>query len=318
MVARGLCVAATLSLLVASAAAAAESPLPGGRAVVATASVTPTTHLFGDAIVARVDVVFDPAEFDPERLRVRLRFEPYEAVGGIRETRRRSGRLVHVRYEAALRCLHVGCLAPRTETILGGQEEGRAERKTVQFPPAAVLYGPQGNAELLLSRLFPPVQVVSRINTAQASGLAPGAQPGSRGAFAASLEPPPMTYRIRPGLLAGLAVGAALLLLVFPLVVVGRLAHGRWRAARGWRPLPPLERALVLVDWSARREDAGEDRRKALEALAVVAEQRGARPLADTTRALAWAEEPPPPELAGEAGSEARRTLDGGSRERSA
>ena len=95
--------------------------------------MTPSTHLFGDAIVARVDVVFDPAEFDPDRLRVRLRFEPYEAVGGIRETRRRSGRLVHVRYEAALRCLHVGCLAPRTETILGGQEEGAPSGRRSSF-----------------------------------------------------------------------------------------------------------------------------------------------------------------------------------------
>jgi len=306
VVARGLCVAATLSLLFASAAAAAESPLPGGRAIAATASVKPSTHLFGDSILARFDVVFDPAEFDPDRLRVRLRFEPYEAVGGIHETRRRTGRLVHLRYEATLRCLHVGCLAPRAETKLGGQEEGRAERHTVQFPPAAVLEGAEGKGKLLLTRLFPPVQVVSRINTAD------------RGGFAASLEPPSSTYRIRPALLAGLALAGAALLLLFPLVLAGRLAHGRWRATRVWRPLPPLERALTLVDWSARREDAGEERRKALEALAVVAEERGARPLAETTRALAWAAEPPAPGPTGEAGFEARRTLDGGGRDRSA
>lgn len=314
MVGRGLSVVATLSLVLAPAAVAAEGPLPGGRAIVATASVSPSTHLFGDSVRARLDVVVDPREFDPARLDVRFRFAPYEAVGGIQEERREVGRLVHVRYEATLRCLHAACLAPRLQSTLGGQEEGRGERHTIRLPPAVISY----DGSVLLTRRLPAVQVVSRINTAQASALAPDARPGSQGAFAASVEPPEPTYRIRPRVLAGVALALAGLLALFPLALAWRLVHARWRAARRWRPLSPLERALALVDWTARREDGDEDRRKALEALAVVLEQRGARPLAETARALAWDEEPPPRERAGQLGSEARRELDGGARGRPA
>lgn len=314
MVGRGLSVVATLSLLVAPAATAAESPLPGGRAIVATTLVSPSTHLFGDTVRARLDVVVDPREFDPERLRVRLRFAPYEAVGGIAEWRNEVGRLLHLRYEATLRCLHVACLAPRLQSTLGAQEEGRGERHTIRLAPAVIGY----SGRVLLTRRFPAVQVVSRINTAQASALAPDARPGSEGAFAASVEPPEPTYRIRPRLLAGVALALACLLVLFPLTLAGRFVHARWRAKRGWRPLSPLERALTLVDWTAGREDGAEERRKALEALAVVLEQRGARPLAETARALAWDEEPPPRERTGEVGSQARHALDGGARGRPA
>jgi hypothetical protein len=314
VVGRRLSVAATLSLLVVPVAAAAEGPLPGGRAIVATASVSPSTHLFGDNIVARLDVVVDPREFDPDRLDVRLRFAPYEAVGGIGEERREVGPLLHLRYEATLRCLHADCLAPRLQSTLGGQEEGRGERHTIRLPPAVISYG----GAVLLTRRFPAAQVVSRINTAQASALAPDARPGSQGAFAASVEPPDPTYRIRPRVLAGAALALACLLTLFPLALAWRLVHARWRAARRWRPLSPLERALALVDWTARRDDGDEDRRKALEALAVVLEQRGARPLAETARALAWDEEPPLGERAGQLGADARRELDGGARGRSA
>lgn len=290
---------AVIGVLLAAPAAAAQERLPGGRALVAEASLSPSTHLFGDAVVARVDVVVDPREFDPARLRVPLRFGPYRPAGGVRVERRESGGLVHVRYEATLRCLHVGCLAPRAQTPLGGQEEGRGERHTIALPPVEVLHGD----EILLVRHFPAVQVVSRLNTAP--------DQGQRG-YAASLEPPAPTYRARPGLLAALALAAALLLTLFPAALVLRALHARWLAARAWRPLTAHERALVLVDWTARREDGDVDRRKALEALAVVLDRRGERGLAARARGVAWTEQPPPGARAEELGTEARRALNGG------
>jgi hypothetical protein len=289
----------------------AQEPLPGGRALVAEVSLTPTTHLFGDSVVARVDLVVDPREFDPGRLRAAVRFGPYEAVGGIREGRRRSGGLVHVRYEATLRCLHVGCLAPREQTTLGAQEEGRAERHTIALPPVEVLHREgNGRETILLVEHFPSVQVVSRINTAATS---------TRGrAFGASLAPPQPTYRVRPELLAALALAAAALLALLPAGLLGRALHDRWAAGRRWRPLPPLERALTLVDWTARREDGAEDRRKALESLAVVLDDRGERELAAAARRAAWASAAPDGGRAGELGAEARRNLGGGARDRTA
>ncbi len=306
-----LLLAALAALVLAPAAGAQEEPLPGGRGIVVMTSLTPSTHLFADPVVARLDIVLDPEQFDPARLAVRLGFAPYEPVGTVERTQRAVGDLVHVRYEATLRCLHVGCIAPRLQSTLGAQEEGRSERHAIRLPPVELRYEEGGTAPVLLTKGFPVAEVVSRINTARAQGLDPDARPGSEGAFVASLEPPERTYRARPALVAGVLLGAALLLALFPAMLVGRLLHARWQAARRRAPLSPLERALVLVDWTARRDDA-EDRRKALEALAAVLDQGGVGDLAETTRALAWAEPSPAGEQTGEAGVEARRTLTGG------
>jgi hypothetical protein len=303
--------AALACLLLAPAAGAQEEPLPGGRGIVATTSLTPTTHLFADPVVARFDVVLDPRQFDPDRLEVRLNFAPYEPVGTVERSRRAVGKLVHLSYETTLRCLDVACIAPRAETTLGAQEEGRAERHAIRLAPAEILYEEDdGTAPVLLTERFPPLEVVSRVNTARLRGLDPEARPGSEGAFVASLEAPDPTYRARPELLAGLLFVAAFVLALFPVVLVGHLVHRRWREARRRGPLSPLERALALVEWSAGRDDA-EDRRKALEALAAVLERDGVAPLAETTRELAWAEPSPAGERTGEAGAEARRTLRG-------
>ena len=287
-------------------AAPADAQLPGGRALTAEVSLSPSTHLFGDTVVATVDVVADPREFDPDRLRVVPRFRPYEPVGGVREERRRAGGLVHIRYRATLRCLHVGCLAPREETTLGAQEEGRAERHTIPLPPVEVLYrGSDGRESILLTRHFPPVQVVSRINTAGTG------QDLRRGAFTASLAPPPPTYRVSPGVLAAAALGAAGLLALFPAALLARALRRRLLAARAWRPLPPFERALALVQWSAQREDGAEERRKALEALAAVLAERGEAELAAAARRAAWAADEPPREHAAALGDEARAAVGG-------
>jgi hypothetical protein len=303
---------ACLALLaLAPVAVAPAQPLPGGRGLVATTSLTPTTHLFGDPVVARLDVVLDPAQFDPDRLDIRLRFDPYEPVGAVTRTQREIGGLVHLRYEARLRCLHLGCIAPRFETALGGQEEGRAERHAIRLPPVELVYREDGGSpRVLLAKLFPVVEVVSRVNTARLQGLDPDARPGSEGSFVASLEPPERTYRIRPTLLAGVLVGVAILLALFPATLAGRALRARWRSIHREGPLSPVDRALVLVEWSARRDDA-EDRRKALEALAVVLEDEGERPLAERARELAWSALSPAGEQAVAAGAEARKTLTG-------
>lgn len=299
MVARVLLVAA---LAFAPAAAAAE-PLAGGRAIVATTSVAPDTHLFADPVVARVDVVVDPAQFDPDRIQVNLGFEPYQLVGDLEVTRRTVGALVELRYEATLRCLHIECIAPRFQTELGDMEADRPDRHAIRFQPAEILY----DKELLFQRPFPAVEVVSRLNAAQAAEVDIQSVTGYR----ASVEPPLATYQLPPRLLAALALAAALLLCAFPVTLAGRWLYERWRASRRPRPLSPLERALLLVAWTARQDD-GERRRKALEALAFVAEQRGAGPLAEATRALAWDQESPPGTRAEEIAAEAAATLDGG------
>jgi hypothetical protein len=308
--------ASTAALVFAAAAPAAEV-LPFGRALVVTTAVSPETHLFADQVVARVDVLVDPSQLRPDRLRVDLGFDPYETIGETVLTRRDVGALVQLRFTTTLRCLNIRCLGPRFTSVLGAQEAGRAERHRFQFRPAEVRYRhPNGRGETLLRRGFPTVEVVSRLNTARlAAADEPITSPGSpRSAYVASLEPPPPTYRIAPTLLAALALTGAALLFLFPCALVGRLLYRRWRAARRPRPLSPLERALMLVEWTGRRRDGAEERRKALEALADALEGAGQRSLAERARQLAWAAESPGPERARDVAAAAREAVAKGGR----
>jgi hypothetical protein len=97
-------------------------------------------------------------------------------------------------------------------------------------------------------------------------------------------------------LLVLLLVLAALVLLA-PAGLLARRAYLERRAAAAPEPEPelePLERALRLVEWSQDRRD-GEDRRRALEALAEELETVES-PLADDARALAWSPGSPSPQ----------------------
>lgn len=315
---RHVALALAAALLLASDARAAEV-LPYGRALVVTTAVSPETHLFADPVIARVDVVVDPSQLDPDRIRVALGFEPYETIGETLVTRRDVGALVQLRFAATLRCLDIRCLGPRFASVLGAQEAGRAERHRFQFRPAEVRYGGvDGREETLLRRRFPTVEVVSRLNTARLDAAdEPITSPGSpRSAYMASLEPPPPTYRLSPTLLAALALTGAFLLFLFPGALVVRVLYRRWRAARRPRSLSPLERALLLVDWTGRRQDGAEERRKALEALADALERAGAPSLAERARELAWAAEAPGRERARDVAAEAREAVGEGARGR--
>lgn len=284
--------------------AAPGAPLPGGRAIAVTASISPDVHLFAEPVVVRIEIVIDRTQFDPGRVELQTSFAPYELLGPVDESRRTVGDIVELSYTATLRCLDADCVAPRFRTALGEQEGGLAERYTFRFQPAEILYEhSDGRIELLLQRPLPALEVVSRINTAQLDAA---------GTYTASLKPPAATYRLGPRWLAGGAFALAALLLLLPASLVARAVLSRWRTSRRPRRLSPLERALVLVEWAGRQADGEHDRRRALEALADVLERGGAVPLAETTRTLAWGERAPPPERAGELAAEARSALEGG------
>jgi hypothetical protein len=312
-----LALSALVLLLLLLLAASAQAALPDGRAIAVATSVSPDVHLFAEPVVVRVRVIVDPSQFDPARLRVQTSFAPYEVVGKIKRSQRTIGDVVELVDMAILRCLTADCLAPRYQTVLGEQESGRPERFTYRFAPAAVLYAhPNGRTELLLQRPFPTLEVVSRVNTAQVQAVDPLAQPGLgdpsvASAYTASIDPPSPTYRLPARVLAGGALALAGLLLLFPLWVLGRVIVSRWRARRRDRELSRIDRALLLVEWASRTDDGGQDRRRALEALADVLEERGAEPLAQAARTSAWDEEVPDAVRARDLASEARGALGG-------
>jgi len=284
--------------------------LPEGRFLAARQTVTPRVHLFAEPIVARIDVIVDTVRYDPDFLRVVSSFDPYEEQHEPVVTRRDSDRYTHLSYEYVLRCLVYACL----EEVGGGPQEalpggvpppttgagGFGERSTTRFDAARVVYeDPDKGTRTIQNVAWPDVQSVSRLNygaTTSGTGV-----PGSVGVggigfpFEASVTPlPEASYRASPNLLgAGLIVGA-LVLLALPAALVLRALRREDEIVVEEAPeLPPLDRALALVEWARERTEAAE-RREALEALAVELDEAKS-PLADDARRLAWSPAPPLP-----------------------
>jgi hypothetical protein len=237
-----------------------------------------------------VDVVVDRNHLDPARVRLRAKFVPYDIEGTARK-REDRGRFTHLRYDYVLRCLRVSCIGEVLPSAAGEAESGRAERRILNLEPARVLYAEaEGPPRLLTRARWPELASVSRIK--------PSDVPPRGFVFKKNVTPlPAADYRVSPTLLgAGLLVGSVALL-ALPIGVAVRWARQR----RPPEPveeeieLPPLERALALVEWAREREEPGE-LRQALEVLAVELEVDEMPHLANAARALAWSQPEPPRE----------------------
>jgi hypothetical protein len=283
-----------------------ETPaVPQGRYVAASRTLTPSTHLFGDTVRARVDVVVDRDHLDPDRVRLQADFAPYERVGEIEVERRDSDRYTRLRYDIVLRCLGLPCLAGAVSpgiTPAGGSPLPRRAEKIYRFRPAHIYYEePARQARNKLRHLkrvwWPRLESLTRISPSE-----PGLTFALRTPFRTTIASlPDLTYRISPALLGtALLVGAALLL-----VLPGALTWSWLRSRRQPEPveeapvLTPLERALALVE-QARGSVDGEDRRRALEVLAVELDASGRDAHAERARQLAWSPAEPSSDAAGE------------------
>jgi hypothetical protein len=277
-----------------------EPAVPLGRHMAASRMITPSTHLFGDTITARVDVVVDRDHLDPDRVRLAAEFPPYELVRKMQVERRDHDRYTRLRYTITLRCLGRACLAGAVSpgvTPAGGQPPSRRAERIFHFRPAHLYYEEPGEDKPRhLKRVWwPRLEALTRISPSE-----PGLTFALRTPFRTTISSmPDVTYRISPALLGvGLLLLAALLL-----VLPGRLTWSWLRSRRQPPPveeapeLTPLERALVLVE-QARESADGEDRRKALEVLAVELDESRRAEHADEARRLAWSLSEPTPEAA--------------------
>ena len=261
----------------------------------------PRVHLFAEPIVARVDVIVDGDRYDPDRIKVVPSFDPYEEHGDPVIERRDAGRYTHLSYEYTLRCLVYDCLQevgggppqiqagglPPPPSAQGG---GFGERNTTRFDAARVVYDDPDEGEQTVQNVqWPEVQSVSRLPYTDVSS---GGVGGIGFFFNADVTPlPEATYRISPNLLGASLLLGALALLAFPaLLVVRTLRREEEVVVVEEPPLPPLERALALVEWARFRPEP--ERREALEALAVELDVEES-PLARDARRLAWS--PPAP-----------------------
>lgn len=276
-----------------------QSPVEFVRA---TTETSPRTHLFGDSVDLRVDVVVNRNQLDPERISVKGSFKPYTEVGDTKVTRRDAGDLTHLRFDTTVRCLEFACISARgpawgAATTPGNDDPGQYSSsqpspvRTGRFAPATLLYDEPGQEKPrpLRKLNWPLLETVSRINTedpSQVFGFP----------FRWDVFPlPALSTSISPSLLAALLLTSAALLLVLPVaLIVRRLRRKEPEVVEAEPEASPLERALELVEWSKTR--SGDERRAALEALADELDALEDAPLAGETRAAAWRPPFPSPE----------------------
>ncbi len=258
-----------------------DAPPLGESGIRADARLLPRIVLFGDTVRAVVDVTVDSERFDPETVRVGVRFSPWEVIGAPERVRRDAGRLATVRTTYAIRCMKSPCVPAGSLAPL-------------QLPPARVTVSPIGEAEGKRERLsvaWPLLAVNSRFASVRFEDPRTAVTPWR--ADVASL--PAVSYRVPPQALAFVLLGVSLLLGG----AGGALAFVAWpRRAPAPPPEPepeplpsltPLEQALALLEESARVDGASEQRR-ALELVAEELDEWGDADLAQTARVLAWSE----------------------------
>ena len=260
----------------------------GAADIQADATLSPAVALFGDTVLAHVDVLLDKTRVDPESVRVGAEFAPFEIVGPARRVRRDAGDSVYLRRTFVLRCLSGTCVPS-------------GESARYEFPPARVRFAETDVEAADASAItipMPSVRVYSRF-TALGAGTDRNSAP-----WVVDLSSlPPASYRVAPGLLIALLLSVAALAALAG-VFLGYLA---WPPRvlepepepepelPPAPPLSPLEQALILLEQSI-RVDGAADQRRALELVAEELElaEWGDRDLARTARALAWSEGVPP------------------------
>jgi hypothetical protein len=268
-------VAAWVALCLSGLAVAAALVLPGafrsspGPRPTIQASLMPRTHLFGQTVTATVEV--------PTGSSVEARFTPYRIVG--RSTVQKKAT---VEYRYTLQCLEPACIgAPGTEQDL-------------TLPPARIGL-PNGKR---LEGYWPPLRVASRLGPHDLDAPTP------RGTFTLP-EPRHSPRALGLGLLAG--TGAALL--AAGLLGVLWLAPRRFFLGLSDAPangsLSELQYALVVTGLAA--GGGAEDRRAALESLAVALDQGGHVEVAAEARRLAWSSREPRGDAVREIAASAQR-----------
>ena len=299
---RRVTLAAFIAVLAAGCGGDDSRPLiAASKPAVVRGEIVPNVHLFGEPVVAQVDVIVNREKVDPADVRLKTDFEPYERVGETREERRDIGDYTLIRYTTTLNCLSEFCV-PRTaegETtvsqipglppFLPGQQ--RDEKIKFEFPPALLVQDAEPKDKTLGRVVWSPLRSLSRINWYDSSVVGQGFP------FVATVTPlPEPEYRISPNLLGLALLGLALALLLIPVWLVwDRRRRSAAPKTEAGSPVSPLERALRLVEWASRRPSVDE-RREALEALAYELGDEKNGDSADRARKQGWSPPTPEPE----------------------
>jgi hypothetical protein len=277
--------AASVALLAGCADDGDQAAPPPGRSLATSRALTPTAHLFGDFVHARLDVIVDRHDLDPDGVKASLDFLPYRIQNGVKRSREDFSHFTRLRWDATLRCITIACVPSRLQSVLGAQE-GRGERRTYRFTPTRITYeDPQTGKVSRLRRVFwPPLDAISRLSP-EAQEIPSYASLGPGGEFGATLAPlDEPAFRAPAWLLGGALLAAAVGLLALPITLIVADVRRRRPEPQAGELLSPLESALRRVEHARDYGDA-EEQREALEALAFELDGDGR---AARVRALAW------------------------------
>jgi hypothetical protein len=296
---------AVSALVVATPAAArlpvflAGSSVGEGAPLKAYATISPTVHLFGDSVTAKLAIVADTKWVDPGRLRVTARFTPYLPTREPTVLRFSIGRFAQVTYTWTLRCISSPCVPrvpPSDKFHVFRFHAARIEYIALSGRP---LYGTNVS--------WPPVEVLSQVSPGVAAFLKKSNNLNWRTQLTPVASP---TYRISPDLLFWLA-----------LVLGGACVAAAAWFARSWYlvvrprsvetftidPGTTLERALAVLRYAHEHGDETLQR-KAFERVAGELGIEEADELTRTARELAWSQRTPEDEEVEEFAEQARGT----------
>jgi hypothetical protein len=287
-----LLLVAAVALALAAPATAGLPVYPAGSVVgegvplKAYATVSPTVHLFGDKVTARLAVVADTKWVVPARLRVHTSFEPYRQLRKPSIVRVQVGRFAQITWTWTLQCLTTPC-APRVPP---------SERyHDFRFQTIFIDYlSTRGTRAYGITATWPKVEVQTQVTPGVRSYM----QETNRFRWLFHTTPVASpTYRISPSVLfsAALALAGALALAT---LVLGRRWYRVLRppavaAAAAADPSPTtLERALQLLAWAHASGDETLER-KTLERVAAELDVEDVDELSRAARELAWSQRTP-------------------------
>jgi hypothetical protein len=282
--------AAALAVVLALTLRGGGAPPAPRYAITADTQLSRSATLFGDSLRASVIALVDRDRIDPSRVGFQSDFRPYVRIGIPHLTRHDGGRLTRLVYSAELICLTNTCLS-----------KDKPEPIRVRFPEAHIFYTSRnGGPRRTLRVPWLALTIAPRTTVPDLNGADPFLQPSWR----ATTDPAAVSYDVSPNTLEKLLyAGASLLFLLGLAALVQFVRTGKLRL----RPLPPLERAVLLVE---RAPDQGPERRKALEVLARELSRSGEPELALVARELAWAEPSPLPTLTQPLTLDVRRVIE--------
>jgi hypothetical protein len=259
------------------------SSIGEGVPLKAFATISPTVHLFGDELTAKIAIVADTKWVDPTRLRVTTNFAPYTLTKKPTVLRLHVGRFSQVTWTWTLHCITLPCV-PRLPPS--------DKFHVYHFHPARIDYlTPQGKPSYGINASFPPVEVLSQVSPGVAAFLRKTNRLNWRFDFTPVASP---AYRTSPSLLFWLTVGLGSALLL----AAAWFAYRWYLVVRPHRvpvhvdPGTPLERALAVLRYA---HETGDEtlQRKAFERVAGELGIERADELTLIARELAWSPRTP-------------------------